>query len=595
LITRNRSPRDTRPRRWVWVLGAFVLLSGLVAYGLWSASATRTDLLAARSSGERLQRAVEVQDSAAANGALRDMQGRFSDAHDRTDGPLWGIGTHLPWVGDDVRAVRTVSAVGHDLSEGTLAELVAESGSGLRERLVPRDGRIDIAAVESIAPVVARAHRNLNEASGRLRASESDSLTRWVQPSYTSLVQKVSDTDRALSAADRAVRVLPTMLGKDGPRTYLVLFNNNAEIRATGGLPGAFSVITADRGRLRLARQGVPTDIGKFDTPVLPQSPAERQIYDSQIAEYFQDTNFTPEFPRTAELVREMWERTQGQRLDGVLSVDTVTLSYLLRATGPLDAPGGVRLTSQNATRELLNNVYFRLPDDTQQNDFFKQVARRVFDGVIQGVQSTTELVTALSQGATEGRLYVHDFDPTVQRVLAGSTVAGELFGGDPRVPQVGVYLNDATGSKMSYYLRSAVQLKSESCAAGRQQLEGVADFSYAQKSPAVDELNGFVTGPGTFGTPKGEQLVIVRIYGPKGGELSGLRVAGRPGIVAAVNDRGRPVTTAVVQLRRGETVRVSWRVRTGSNQDRATRLTTTPGMSSADAVTRVASRCGGE
>ena len=80
--------------------------------------------------------------------------------------------------------------------------------------------------------------------------------------------------------------------------------------------------------------------MARFPSPVLPQSAAERQIYDGQIAEYFQDTNFTPEFPRTAELVREMWQRTQQQQLDGVLSLDTVTLSYLLRATGPVDAPG---------------------------------------------------------------------------------------------------------------------------------------------------------------------------------------------------------------------------------------------------------------
>ncbi len=116
-----------------------------------------------------------------------------------------------------------------------------------------------------------------------------------------------------------------------------------------------------------------------------------------------------------------------------------------------------------------------------------------------------------------------------MQRVLSGSTIAGELFGGDPRVPQVGVYLNDATGSKMSYYLRSKVRLKAESCAAGEQQLEGAADFSYTAKSPPVEELSESVTGPGTFGTPKGEQLVLVRIYGPKGGDLSNFRVAGAP------------------------------------------------------------------
>jgi hypothetical protein len=237
--------------------------------------------------------------------------------------------------------------------------------------------------------------------------------------------------------------------------------------------------------------------------------------------------------------------------------------------------------------------VYFRLPDDAQQNEFFRQVAATVFAKVIGGVQSTTELITALGQGAREGRVYVHDFDSKVQRALAGSTVAGELASVDARVPQIGLYLNDATGSKMSYYLRSRVRLESESCVAGKQQLEGVADLSYTGKSPPVDRLNAFVTGPGTFGTPKGEQLVLVRLYGPKGGELSGLRVAGQPTTVGAVDDRGRPVATLVVQLRRAETVRVSWRVRTGAHQGREARLSVTPGMTATDAISRVESACG--
>jgi hypothetical protein len=570
-----------------------VLLGVAAAYMLWIASATRTDLLAARISAERLQRAVAAQDSVAAKRALSQLQDEFSDAHRRTDGPLWGAAMHLPWVGDDARAVRAVAAVGDDLGKGAMAELVAESGGALRDRLVPRQGRIDIAAVEAIAPVVSRAHRNLNEAAGRLRNADSESLTRWVRPSYDEFLRKVNETDRALSAADRAVRVLPTMLGKDGPRTYLVLFGNNAEIRATGGLPGAFAVIRADQGRLSLARQGAPADVPKFPSPVLPQSASEKAIYYGQIAEYFQDTNFTPEFPRTADLVREMWLRTHQQRLEGVFSVDTVAMSYLLRATGPVDAPGGVRLTSANATRELLSNVYLRLPDDTQQNAFFRDVARLLFNRIIQGVRSTTQLLAAVGQGAREGRVYVHAFDPAVQRSLSGSTVAGELLPGDPRVPEVGVYLNDATGAKMSYYLRTKVRLRSESCASGEQQLEGVADFTYSDQGPPVEGLNRFVTGPGTYGTPKGQQLVLIRIYGPKGGQLGNFRVAGTPTSIKTVDDRGRPVATTVVQLRRGETVRVGWRVRSGAGQDRAARLSVTPGMTSTDAVTRIASTCG--
>lgn len=569
----------------------FVLLLG---YGVWTALSAKNALSAAQANAVDLQQAVLRQDSDSARSSLQEMQQNFARARSRTDGPSWGLATHLPVIGDDVNAVRTLASIGDELSQGTVAELVSQSADPIADRIVPRRGRVDIAALEDLAPLVGRAHRNLNSAVGKLAASGSDSLTPWVEPAYAGFARKLRNLDSAMNAADRAVRILPIMLGRERPQTYLLLLDNNAEIRSTGGLPGAFAIVQTDHGRISLTRQGVPADLGSFPKPVLPQSGAEREIYFSQIARYPQDTNFTPEFPRTAELVREMWRRSQQTELDGVLSVDAVTLSYLLRATGPINAPLGVTLSSKNAAQELVNGIYFRIPNGQAQNEFFAQVAKLAFDKVASGVSSTPRLVAAFGQSVNEGRLYVHDFDASVQRVLSGSAVAGELDGGDPRVPQVGVYLNDATGSKMSYYLRTRVDLKAESCARGVQQLAGVADLTYTKSAPPSEQLNRFVTGPGTFGTPKGEQLVLVRIYGPKGGDIDRLRVAGIPTAVDAVDDRGRPVTTTAVQLRRGQTIRVSWRVRSGEGQDRAAQLTTTPGMVPTPGVRNILTKCPG-
>jgi hypothetical protein len=592
LPQRYRTPRDTRTVHWARWLGAIgVLLLAVGLYATWSVLQVRSDLQGARVEAVKLQKAFVADDRPGATKSLHRLQQRLSRAHDRSDGPLWSLGAALPVWGDDVDAVRTVAAVGDDLSSGTLAELVEESDSDLREKLVPHDGRVDLAAITELQPKLARAHRNLNDAVDRTRAVTSGHLDGWVRSGVLDLTAQIQKADSALTAADRAAQVLPTMLGADGPRTYMLMFDNNAEIRATGGLPGAYAVLNADRGKLELIRQGSAGDVPKFDQPVLPQSPSEQKLYDTQLAEYFQDTNFTPEFPRTAELVRAMWQARQGQRLDGVISVDAVTLSYLLRATGPVSA-GGVQLTSDNATSELLNRVYFRIPDNEGQDAFFRDVAKKVFDEVSNGVDSPDALVGALAQGAREGRIYVHSFDSSVQDGLAGTTVASDLAAGDPRVPQLGIYLNDATGSKMSYYLRSKAKVVSESCAGGQQQFAAYVDLNYTADSPPVAELPEFITGPGDYGTPKGQQLVLVRLYGPQGGELSDLRVAGEPTQSTIVDDRGRPVMSTVVLLSRGDTVRVSWRVRSAKGEDRPARLSMTPGITPTPAVVRVPETC---
>ena len=92
-------------------------------------------------------------------------------------------------------------------------------------------------------------------------------------------------------------------------------------------------------------------------------------------------------------------------------------------------------------------------------------------------MQSPTELVSAFGQSAREGRLYLHSFDDEVQAEVSGTTIAGELNAGPSDQPELGVYLNDATGSKMSYYLRHEVSVSAEGCTGGRQELSAHAEL----------------------------------------------------------------------------------------------------------------------
>ena len=256
--------------------------------------------------------------------------------------------------------------------------------------------------------------------------------------------------------------------------------------------------------------------------------------------------------------------------------------------------PGGVTLTRQNALRELLSQVYVRLTDPADQDVFFQGVAKRVFDAVNTGGGSPSKLVSALAQASSEGRVYVHSFDRAEQKALSGSTVAGETRAASPDEPEVHVTLNDATGSKMSYYLRSRAAMTSGACdSSGRQELSGHLDLTYTADSPPVAQLPEYVTGTGQYGTPKGEQLVLVHVYGPARGEITQLRVAGDPVDPDVVSLDGRPVTVATAQLRRGQTVRVSWRILTAAGQREPARLWLTPGLETRPVESSIPSRCG--
>ena len=128
---------------------------------------------------------------------------------------------------------------------------------------------------------------------------------------FNSYVDRVGELSRALGSAQKATEVLPGFLGADGPRDYLLVFQNNAEIRTTGGLPGSWAEVHAEDGRLEIDptghRQRVPA-AGH------PDPAAERressQVYSDLLGVYFQDANFSTDFPRAAQLLRRGGRRS---------------------------------------------------------------------------------------------------------------------------------------------------------------------------------------------------------------------------------------------------------------------------------------------
>jgi hypothetical protein len=568
------------------LLGVVVLVGAWLGWRAWQVN---RDLGAAADDATALQTALEDGDQASIDRSLADLQEHSASAVDHTGGVSWGLLTHVPVVGDDARGVRLVSDVMSDLSNDGLEPLVRTATQ--LDSLLPVDGRISIDAVRSLQEPVAQAQAALANADRQLADEDSGGFVERFRDKYRDLAGKVSDASRTMDAAHTALDVLPSMLGDGEQRHYLLVFQNNAEIRATGGLPGAVSLVQATDGKIELTRQVAASSFGQRQAPVLPLTEVERELYGPQLGTYFQDANFTPDFPRTADLMRARWEETYDDDLDGVLSVDPVALSYLLAATGPVQV-GEVTLTADNAVDELLNQVYLRYPDPAQQDRFFRTVARAVFGTISSGGgASPRDLLSALARGADEGRIYVHSFDTDEQSALAGSRAAGELGTEATSKPLVNVTLNDTTGSKMSYYLRYSVHVMSTYCEGGVQGLSAHARLTSQAPADAAS-LPDSITGAGAFGVKPGNEIVTVRIFGPVGGAIDGFSINAKKFAPGDLVQAGRPVASAFVYLTPGETVDVTWSMKTGPGQTGGADVTVTPSIAQESSSSTPASAC---
>ena len=126
------------------------------------------------------------------------------------------------------------------------------------------------------------------------------------------------------------------LLGNNGERRYLVLFQNNRELRPTGGFIGSYSLIDVKNGKIANIEtpKGGPYDITPNFTEFI-KPPLPLQFINPRWE--FHDANWFPDFPTSAEKIQWFYEKSGGPTVDGIIAITPNVLTRLLKIAGPLE------------------------------------------------------------------------------------------------------------------------------------------------------------------------------------------------------------------------------------------------------------------
>ena len=600
---RTRRRRRSRYRtRKIWLRRLRIVALVLLGVGLlWGAYVgfrvfqVRDDLTQVRADASKLSRALADGDRPASDQALADLQQHSRDAAGHSGGLAWAVLEHAPVVGDDAHGLRQVALVADDLASEGVVPIVRSSQEMTAGAFTPQDHTFPLDRIAQLTEPVTASYESFQRADDRLQSLDSSGYNQRFRTVFDELAGDLHRVTGLLDAARRATRLMPDLLGENGPRNYLLVMENNAEIRSTGGLPGTVSLVHADRGHVEITAQ---TSGGGLQqpTPVLPLTQTERMVFGENLGRYFVDANFTPDFTRTAALMKAQWEAKAfgvgDVPIDGIFAVDTVAVAQLLGATGPINVDD-VRLTSANAVDILLHQAYVVTDDDARQNQFFQDTAKAAFDVFADGGGEPPDVVRSLITAVDERRLNAWLSDAEEQAVLEPTRIAGTLPEKAQFRPEVGVYLNDATGAKMQYYLDYDVSVLSSDCLDGVQKLTGHLNLISNTPPDIADQPAAVVGIPEVRDGPKGTQTVVAHVYGPVGGRFTSLEIGDRATEDPVVDhDRGRPVLTVSVRVGPGATERVGWTVDTGRGQTGDVDVSVTPGVRLGNKSSVFASSC---
>lgn len=540
-----------RRRRWGMLAGAFVLAVPVTAAAWLGVQAwqAKDELAAAVPLARDLTAAVAARDTDSAALTLDRLVEHAERARSLTGSPLWEAASLVPGIGPNASAIRTVSAELASVATDALSPLLQVAGAvhGL-----------DPAALDGAREPLQRAATTMNAARDALSAIDASALLPPVADGVTTLRDAVDSTAPAIDGVARASSVLPTLLGGEGPRTVLVMLQNNAEVRTGGGITGAFVELRADGGGLTLVRQAESADFAPRASAIAPVAASTDALYGDVSGRFVQNATMPADFAVSAALASAWWQSAFGTTPDAVIAIDPFVLRALLEVAGPATLADGSVIGADDVVSKLLVDPYRQLGPQ-EQTAYLQHIAAGVFAALVERVDPLT-WAAALAPVVEEGRVSVWSADPVLQAELASSAVGGpraraEAAGDDAYA----VYLNDATAGKMDGYLEMSV-------AAGRCGDDDLVRVTLRHTGTAdVVGLPPSVTGGGLHGTAVGDIGTNVTVAAPPGAAFGGAQGQDGAEPSADVMDGEHPSTAVRVNVSPGESETVTFRfVRVG-------------------------------
>lgn len=460
----------------------------------------------------------------------------FSEARSRLRNPLLTPLRVLPVIGRHVRAADHVTATSAGATE-IAAEGVAELRELTREPL--DEGADRLRVLGELADLMERSHEQLSE----LDPGSPDALVSSLSDAVVDVTELRDDALEGLGDGAVAARALVEVL--EGPRPYLLLGSNNAEMRAGGGMYLSATTLRFDAGTTML------DEVRPTHELLLP--PGTVEAGGDMAANWpwldagrdFRSLGLTADFPQSAEVAARMWEHVPGgEPVAGVIAVDVEALRKLIGVVGPVEVDG-VSYTVESVAGQLLRDQYALYGDRDVRRDRLGEVARAVFTRFEAGEWSLEDMATALIDSVQGRHLMIWSVDEEASEAWAGVGADGHLTD-----TSLVVSLMNRGANKLDSYVETALDVSAERTGSGGTALT----LSYDVTNASPETGPAYVLGPNIEGMALGEYRGIVVVNLPAGSTDVDIEGA-TPTLVGA--DGPTVVVGGSVEVQRGQSATI--------------------------------------
>ncbi len=448
---RSHSHSRSRPRsRAARIVGFAILGLLVVVLGVGIALVVHylpywNDAQAARADATQLESSVRAVGLDVDRAHLDDLQAQLNELDGRVasfkslfaDDPLVGIAGNLPWLKDQVAGGAAVVRAADDLVQAGQIAL----GIGYRFVDLRATGAASSAGDSLLADIVqlmTTSNGEMQQISSLLDAADRE-LTKNVPRGAIGTIRDfghrlagpLADYRPILASYVTLEGALPGMLGWGGEKRYLVLAEDPAELRPTGGFTGSYGIVTFQNGRLTGHDfHNVFSLDGKPGLPYIqpPDGLVNHLLRDTSWG--LADAAWSPDFPTAAQDALRIYASESGDtHIDGVIALTTYALDNILRVLGPVDVPGfNTTVIPGQATLQTLAMTRTSQTPNTDRKEFLDAFGNVVLDRLFTLGPSRWKAMLTQFRVIGDQRLAMAWFsDPKAEQIVSGTTWGGAV------------------------------------------------------------------------------------------------------------------------------------------------------------------------
>lgn len=295
--------------------------------------------------------------------------------------------------------------------------------------------------------------QEISLASQNLALVHENNLPSEIAPRITSVKNQVKDISDLLNATAGHFPAILKLLGAEYSHRYLILLQNNNEIRPSGGFIGSYAIMDINEGIIeKLDIHDVYDIDGSYREIIEPPDYLKKFIGNWR----FRDSNYSADFPTSAGKAKWFLEKEGGPKVDTVIAINQGLLQDMLEITGPIQVGNFGKLDSNNYNLLLSYVIEGKIWGPTDPKHILKVFVPE-FKKAIMQEKNISKVASKLYKAIQQKHVLMYSPDPEVEGLFDSLGVSGRVYENKPDEDYLSVINTSVGGTKSDLFMEENI------------------------------------------------------------------------------------------------------------------------------------------